>query len=261
MIEKIIEEVKSINAYEFEKLLDEFEKEEEKLEIKGNALIIGDLHGDLDSLLKIIDIRKDEKIIFLGDYGDRGYYQAEVYYFILRLKEELKEDLILLKGNHEYPQIPFVPHDLPRALLSKFGNRAYEIYEKIKNFWNKLSYFVILNEKYFLVHGGIPIEIPKIDEILENENFIIQLLWNDPTEEETMPSFRGIGYLFSEKVTRDFLEKNNLEMIIRAHEPCNGIKENHNGKVITVFSMKGIYGNEKIGTIRIRKDKVEKILI
>ena len=261
MSENIIEEIKSINAYDFEKLLDEFEKEDEKMEIKGDVLIIGDLHGDLDSLLKIINIRRNEKMIFLGDYGDRGYYQVEVYYLILKLKEKLKEDLILLKGNHEYPEVQFMPHDLPRALLSKFGNKAFEIYEKIKGFWNKLSYFVILNEKYFLVHGGIPIEIPKIDEILENKDFIIQLLWNDPTEEETMPSFRGIGYLFSERVTKNFLEKNNLEMIIRSHEACNGIKENHSGKVLTVFSMKGIYGNEKIGVIRIKKNKIEKILI
>jgi hypothetical protein len=50
-------------------------------------------------------------------------------------------------------------------------------------------------------------------------------------------------------------------MIIRSHEACNGIKENHSGKVLTVFSMKGIYGNEKIGVIRIKKNKIEKILI
>jgi len=261
MLEKIIEEIKSINAYEFEKLLDEFEKEEEKIEESDDVLIIGDIHGDLDSLIKLINLREKEKIIFLGDYGDRGYYQVEVYYFLLRLKEELKDKVILLKGNHEFPEVEFAPHDFPRSLLSKFGNKAFEIYEKVKNFWNKLSYFAIVKEKYFLVHGGIPIEVPKIEEILKNKNFIIQLLWNDPTEENTMQSFRGIGYLFSKKVTQEFLEKNNLEKVIRSHEPCNGIKENHEGKVLTAFSMKGIYGNEKIGAIKIVKDSIEKILI
>ena len=152
-------------------------------------------------------------------------------------------------------KIPFSPHDFPRALLSKFGNKAYQIYEKIKIFWNKLSYFVVANEKIFLVHGGIPISSPKIEELLKEEN-IVQMLWNDPTEEETMPSYRGIGYLFSKKVTKDFIEKNNFKLIIRSHEPCNAIKFNHENKVVTVFSMKNVYGNEKIGFVKIN-NKVE----
>jgi protein phosphatase len=262
MIEKIVEEIKSINPYEFEKMLDEFEKENEMIEIHSDTIIIGDIHGDLDSLIELVKLRKNEKIIFLGDYGDRGYYQVEVYYFLLRLKEKLKNDIILLRGNHEYPEIEFLPHDLPRSLLSKFGNKAYKIYEKIKEFWKKLSFFAILNDKYFLVHGGVPIETPKINELPNNKEYIVQLLWNDPTEENNIiPSFRGIGYLFPKEVTEKFLQKNSLEIIIRSHEACNGIKENHDGKIITVFSMKGIYGNENIGALRITKKSFEKILI
>jgi len=64
-----------------------------KLEPLGEALVIGDLHGDLDSLVSILESsgftqkmtkRKDATLIFLGDYGDRGAYSAEVYYTVLR---------------------------------------------------------------------------------------------------------------------------------------------------------------------------------
>ena len=60
-----------------------------KLEPLGEALVIGDLHGDLESLVVILQtsrfIEKMEKteeatLIFLGDYGDRGDKSAEIYY-------------------------------------------------------------------------------------------------------------------------------------------------------------------------------------
>ena len=56
-----------------------------KLEPLGEALVIGDLHGDLESLtsilqtsrfLKKMEKAKDATLIFLGDYGDRGEKSA-----------------------------------------------------------------------------------------------------------------------------------------------------------------------------------------
>ncbi len=59
------------------------------MEPLGEALVIGDLHGDLESLAVILQesqfLQKMEKtndatLIFLGDYGDRGDKPAEIYY-------------------------------------------------------------------------------------------------------------------------------------------------------------------------------------
>ena len=66
-----------------------------KLEPMGEAVVVGDLHGDLKSLSSILRSSgstqrmaksKDTVLIFLGDYGDRGAHSAEVYYAILKLK-------------------------------------------------------------------------------------------------------------------------------------------------------------------------------
>ncbi|MFQ6074493.1 MAG: metallophosphoesterase, partial [Candidatus Bathyarchaeia archaeon] len=62
---------------------------------KGEAVVVGDIHGDLESLFSILKatnfiekIEKDEQclLVFLGDYGDRGIHSSEVYYVVLRLK-------------------------------------------------------------------------------------------------------------------------------------------------------------------------------
>lgn len=80
----------------------------------GEALVIGDLHGDLESLSRILQesgfLQKMEKtndatLIFLGDYGDRGDKPAETYYMVLKLKLEFRKQVVLIRGNHEGPRI------------------------------------------------------------------------------------------------------------------------------------------------------------
>ncbi|MHA2503228.1 MAG: metallophosphoesterase, partial [Candidatus Kariarchaeaceae archaeon] len=71
--------------------------------VSGSALIAGDIHGDIDSLEKIIALREalDMKhLILLGDYVDRGEKQVEV---VERIAELIKsdDDFVPLRGNHE----------------------------------------------------------------------------------------------------------------------------------------------------------------
>ena len=97
----------------------------------GEALVIGDLHGDFESLCLILResqfLQKMEKtndatLIFLGDYGDRGDKPAEVYYLVLRLKLAFQKQVVLLRGNHEGPKdLVASPHDLPERFQAKFG--------------------------------------------------------------------------------------------------------------------------------------------
>ena len=58
---------------------------------RGKMIVVGDIHGDLESLgniLKDSDFMKKNRegedflLVFLGDYGDRGFYSPEVYYVI-----------------------------------------------------------------------------------------------------------------------------------------------------------------------------------
>lgn len=252
-----------ISYYEFLDLISNIKSQKLVEKLGKNLFVVGDIHGDYDSLIKLLRYVEEETIIFLGDYGDRGSYQVDVYYTILKLKSELKDRIILIRGNHEFFKNYMIsPHDLPRQLLSRFGNKALEIYEEIKNFWNKLS-LAAYNEKYFFVHGGIPIERIKIEEIEKSPISIWnQLLWNDPIEKNGFEqSYRGIGYLFGYDLTERFLRDNNKIAIIRSHEACNGIKYNHNKKVITLFSMKNYYGNEKVGALKINEGNIKEILI
>ena len=65
-----------------------------------------------------------------------------------------------------------------------------------------------------------------------------ELLWSDPQPEPGRgASKRGVGIQFGPDVTKNFLDRNNLDMLIRSHEVKeNGYVIEHDGKCVTVFS-------------------------
>jgi len=79
------------------------------LELNDPVTIIGDIHGQFYDLLKILsytDLLKshmdpNQKVVFLGDYVDRGINSIEVTLLLLGLKIEYPHNVILLRGNHE----------------------------------------------------------------------------------------------------------------------------------------------------------------
>jgi protein phosphatase len=230
-----------------------------KLKPAGEALVVGDLHGDLESLIEILnssqilkklDEDPDAVAVFLGDYGDRGYYSAEVYHTLLRLKLQFPRQIILMRGNHEGPEdLLASPHDLPWQFQSRFGGEWEKAYKRIRQLFNCLYNAVFVEERYLMVHGGVPPQAKTLDDLANahkrhpQESLLEDLLWSDPVDaiSETCASPRGAGKLFGQKVTDAVLQNFGVKVLIRGHEPCmEGYKIDHNGKILTLFSRKGM---------------------
>jgi predicted MPP superfamily phosphohydrolase len=67
--------------------------------------VIGDIHGCLDELRYLIEglpLETGDRLVFLGDYIDRGPNSNGVVSYLLELKKYGPAlDLVFLKGNHE----------------------------------------------------------------------------------------------------------------------------------------------------------------
>lgn len=64
------------------------------------------------------------------------------------------------------------------------------------------------------------------------------MLWSDPQPGlGRAPSKRGVGVAFGADVTKNFLQRNNLQLVVRSHEVKEeGFMVEHDGCCITIFS-------------------------
>lgn len=105
----------------------------------------------------------------------------------------------------------------------------------------------VLGGKVFVVHGGLfssddvkIADLKSINRFREppDEGPMCEMLWSDPAPTSgRSPSKRGVGVAFGEDVTKAFLERNGLELLVRSHEVKDeGFEVDHGGCCITVFS-------------------------
>lgn len=211
-----------------------------------NVIVVGDLHGDMESLVHILedeDMEKADRIVFLGDYGDRGDKSVEVYYLLLRLKVSVREKVIMLRGNHEGPML-VRPHDLPSLFTRRYRAKGNTLYKKLKELWAYLPHAVLVEGRYLMLHGGLPRNVASITDIAyaheSTSNNFEEILWSDPVEGKGyFHSLRGAGMLFGEDVTDKVLRAVGVKTLIRSHEPCEGVKVQQRGRILTLFSRKG----------------------
>ena len=167
----------------------------------NRIIVVGDLHGDVESLIHILsesEVLNADKIVFLGDYGDRGTNSAEVYYLTLKLKVKYGSRIIMLRGNHEGPpNLPVMPHDLPLLFNRRFGAGGTEVYTRLRELWEWLPHCALVEGKYLMLHGGMPVNVTSIRDIeyaTPTSPIFAEILWNDPIEGNGyFDSMRGVG--------------------------------------------------------------------
>lgn len=127
---------------------------------------IGDIHGCFDSLKELVEnkiqLQKDDKLILLGDYIDRGDKSKDVVDFIIDLLEN-GYDVIPLMGNHEALLIDafedekniskWIQNGGNETLKSFEINSLKDIESKYIEFFKGLRYYYTF-EDYLFVHAG-----------------------------------------------------------------------------------------------------------
>jgi len=218
------------------------EREPRLIEIKEakRAIFVGDTHGDLDVSKKIINNYSlpGNKIVFLGDYVDRGPYSRENLNFLLEIKAENPAKIYLLQGNHEGHRIlKFFPADF-------WQNLNKEEYQNYTSIVERLPLICII-KNVIALHGVLPnIKITKpglvntIDKIKLGSEQWEQIVWGDFVDKEgeylgTDP-FTGrpqFGKDYFDKLMKRFEKK----ILIRSHQP-NVPQYMFDDKCLTIFT-------------------------
>ena len=255
--------------FEKENLLLEFNLKDKDKEI----YVIGDIHGNLDTLLKFIEIINEnnpEVVIFLGDIVDRGPKQLECLLIILALKILDSQKYYLLKGNHETLEMNQY-YGFFQDFMDRFNNS--DNFSEILKLYSVLPICAIINNTILCLHGGIPQDIDILKKLRgiktkEKESILnsvslglFQIMWNDPKVglQGFTESSRGSGIkFFGEDVFDDFMKANYLKLLIRSHE-CfpEGYRWFFNNHLLSIFSSANYRGiNSPASYAIIKNDEI-----
>ena len=134
---------------------------------------VGDIHGErekLDALLERLPLEPDDRLVFLGDYVDRGPDAHGVVERLIQLEREI--DCIFLIGNHEAMFLDFLgwagqEHFGGDAFLLNGGDRTLASYgyfedrearfrlpQSHEKFYQELRLYHQEGD-YLFVHAGI----------------------------------------------------------------------------------------------------------
>jgi serine/threonine protein phosphatase 1 len=156
---------------------------------KERIFAVGDIHGCFDKLIALmgkIDIKWGrEKLIFLGDYIDRGPDSFEVVEYLIDLKKQ-HPNIVFLKGNHEEMLENFLSGNNRLGYLSDGGQQTLDSYiahrkgmtfpvpEEHLDFFRSLVLFHE-TDHYIFVHAGLEKGLP-----LERQDPEVLLWIRDP---------------------------------------------------------------------------------
>ena len=222
-------------------------KEQKMLvELEAPLHVCGDIHGQYYDLLRIFEhcgYPGEYNYLFLGDYVDRGKQSLETICLLLCYKIKYPEKVTLLRGNHE----------------SSVTNRIYGFYDECKrryniklwkcftDLFNVLPVAALIDDKILCMHGGLSPDLKNIQNIqdisrpteIPDTGLLCDLLWSDPDKDaiEYDENDRGVSVIFGEKVVNEFNKKNDLDLIIRAHQVVDdGYEFFANRQLITILS-------------------------
>ncbi len=214
----------------------------------GHFIVCGDTHGQFYDLCNIFNIgglpSPDNPYLFNGDFVDRGSFSFETVMLLILFKLQNPLALYMLRGNHETKNMNKI-YGFEGEVKHKYDQTVMNLFTAV---FNELPLAAVIQDSVFVVHGGLSTDtsamtleaISAIQRSREppESGLMSDLLWSDPQQfPGRLPSKRGVGYSFGPDYTKNFLEKNNLKLLVRSHEvKQEGYVVEHDGKCITIFS-------------------------
>jgi diadenosine tetraphosphatase ApaH/serine/threonine PP2A family protein phosphatase len=204
------------------------------------------------------------KLLFLGDYINRGEHSLEVLTLVMMLKSKYPQNVFLLRGRHELRAPPglYRYDHFKKEFGNEYGDndQAKEVWKLIEKMFDELSILATINGDVLCTHGGFPPGAGA--ELLRNVTKIGKKPWAEMSKEEKdqyESSFECIvnhinsalqtfeerkeggvvvgGHVMGTDDVEKFVKKLGVSFIIQGtnHLP-EGAKRSFSEKVCTIFS-------------------------
>jgi diadenosine tetraphosphatase ApaH/serine/threonine PP2A family protein phosphatase len=233
------------------------------LRIDAPVIAVGDIHGQFYDLLNLLEeggqpSESSTPFLFLGDYVDRGSFSCEVIFTLLALKIAYPDKIYLLRGNHECGSVSS-HFGFKQECKRKYG---VNVYHRALLVFQTMPIASIISTAFgdiYACHGGLSPTLKTLEEIEALDRFVepeqnsglLDILWSDPISENAIDDLpddifeeflkvnwkpnpaRGCSYCFGYAAIKEFLNKNGLVCIVRAHEvQADGFRRHFEPRVV-----------------------------
>lgn len=233
-------------------------------------IVLGDLHGCYSCLKGALlqsrfierawahqwdpDRYPDVKLVFLGDYIDRGRFSFDgVLRAALQLFVAMPDQVILLRGNHEWLKWQgdrIMSGVWPaEALASILPHVPIEMVEVYRQLFEAMPTSMIC-DRTLLVHAGIPRAdtFERFQDLssLNDPEVRFQMMWSDPIQVDAVHVDQqrlNPRFMFGREQFRQFMERTGMTTMIRGHEQIDHgfdvVYDLGDRLLLTVFSAGG----------------------
>uniref|UniRef100_A0A1I7UCE4 Serine/threonine-protein phosphatase n=1 Tax=Caenorhabditis tropicalis TaxID=1561998 RepID=A0A1I7UCE4_9PELO len=218
----------------------------DRQKIKAPVKICGDIHGQYEDLLALLELNgwpPETKYLFLGDYVDRGPFSVEVISLLFAYQLLYPDKVFLLRGNHESRPVN-MQYGFFLECRKRFSTTLYDAYQMA---FYCMPLCAVISDKIICMHGGISedlVDLKQLDKVerpcdIPDIGVIADLTWADPDTSVQMygESNRGAGRFFGPEAVKKFLAMHNLELVVRAHQVVyDGYQFFADRQLVTIFS-------------------------
>lgn len=210
---------------------------------KGKALIITDLHGNLEDYNRYMDLwneNKDYHLIITGDFIHGMNREPDNSIEILEsLIANQHPKIHILLGNHEWATLAKTyiykagsdqTLNFKNTLKKRFKEEWDNKLEEYSKFFNDLAIAVRTDNGVFISHAGPPKNIKDIEEIIHikddgyvDNNRLFDILWTR-------------YYDLTARELENFLKAVDCQAMIVGHTPVDGVKVVYNNLLVVSSS-------------------------
>ncbi|GMT01959.1 hypothetical protein PENTCL1PPCAC_24133, partial [Pristionchus entomophagus] len=243
------------------------------LKLNPPFYVFGDIHGQLDDLkfmLNKIGAPPRHRLMFLGDYVDRGQHSIPTIILLVSLKLRYPDQIYLLRGNHE-TRLVNRRYGFFDECLARYGvDQGLQAWTHLQHVFNCLPLAALVGKRIFCAHGGISdslVTFKQFDRIVRpadvaDVGLMVDLLWSDPSPktEWYAPSHRGASSVFGARAISTFCQHLGVDLIVRAHQCVDDGYEMFGTHTLTIFSAPDYTNNNAAAVLRIDADLTCQVL-
>lgn len=212
---------------------DAFRGEGMLVDIEVPIVAVGDLRGNIFNLYNIMhkyELPPARRFLFLGNILGEAGFSLEVMMLIMAMKSIFPRHVFVIRGENEFQNSPIM-NIFMRELSAQYSP---ELSTAVFDALAEIPLATKIFSNILCIHAGLPMWFQNLEELGNIDKRTLTL--NNPLIKGFVGQFCD-QMLDNSEVLNEFMDKNEISLIIRGHEKvAQGILISPDERIVTIYS-------------------------